>query len=182
MKPVDIAAVAVDAESGAPLVLLREREAPHRLLPILIGASDAAAIVYPASGRRADRPLTADLLTDVLVQLDATVETVEVTDIRDGTFYARLNLHSAAGDHSLDARPSDAIAVALRVDAPVMVSEELLDEAGALPPEIEGAPLSTAAIDETVDEFRDFLADVDPAQFELDEATEPWSDVEEENE
>ena len=175
MRPVDIAAVGVDASSGIPVVLLREREAPHRVLPILVAPSDAAAIALPATGQTTDRPMTHDLLAQVLEQFGAHVDAAEVTEVRDGTFLARLTFHDAAGERQLDTRPSDAIALALRAHAPVLVSEEVLDVAGAIPDEgDEDEPIDQETIDETVEEFRAFLDEISPAEF--DEPSVPDED------
>ncbi len=140
MKPVEIAAVGLDAVTGAPRVLLREKFEPHRTLRLTVGAHEAAAILYPATGNISPQPFTADLLTSVVSELGAKVRAVEVTEMHDGTFFARLDLQNQTGRHSLDARPSDAIAIALRVDVPVFVSEALLETEGELPTDANPVP------------------------------------------
>lgn len=167
MKHVDVAAVAMDKLSGTPVVLLREQDEPHRLLPILVGPAEIASIAYTANGETPDRPLTHDLLATLLTKLDASLDSIEVTELRDGTFFARLTLHNAAGEYHIDSRPSDAIALALRVDAPMLVSEDVLDEAGSLP----AVQLDQDSIEETVEEFRSFLDDLDPSGFALPAAS-----------
>jgi uncharacterized protein len=161
VKPVEVMGLNLEAASGAPLVLLREQDAPYRVVPIFIGGREAVAIALALSGEPPPRPLTHDLLAAVIEGLDARVDHVEVTEVREGTFHAELAVQGPQGGVNLDSRPSDAIALALRVDAPLFVSEEVLDQAGAI--------VSTAAdeqeIDEDVERFRTFLDEVDPTDF-----------------
>jgi uncharacterized protein len=119
MKPVDVLGLNLEADTGSPLVLLREQEAPHRVLPIFIGGREALAIALALSGEPPPRPLTHDLLAALIEGLDARVEHVEVTEVRDGVFVAQLAVQGPRGGVSLDSRPSDAIALALRADAPL---------------------------------------------------------------
>ena len=160
MKRVEFAGVAIEAASGSPVAVLREHDAPHRLLPIFIGGPEAASIAVAVSGQASPRPLTHDLMATLLETLHARVELAEVTELRDGAFLARLTVVGEDGRYQLDTRPSDAIALAVRLDAPLLVSEAVLDEAGSLPP-----PETDDEIDEAVDEFRSFLDEVDPAAF-----------------
>ena len=162
MKPVDLLGLNMEAGSGTPLVLLREQDPPHRVLPIFIGGREAVAIALALSGQSPPRPLTHDLLAALIESLDAHVDHVEVTDVREGTFVAELAVEGPHGGLSLDSRPSDAIALALRVDAPLFASDAVLDEIGAL---VAVRP-DDDTIDEDVDRFRTFLDEVDPAEFE----------------
>ena len=162
MKPLDVLGINMDAQSDTPVVLLREHTAPHRVLPIFIGEPEAVAIAMALSGQAPRRPLTHDLLADLLENLDAHVDHIEVTEVRNGAFRAELTLRSRHGGIVLDSRPSDAIALALRVDAPVFASDAVLDEAGALL----AVEADEDAIDEAIDEFRAFLDEVDPTDFE----------------
>ncbi|HEX6419682.1 MAG TPA: bifunctional nuclease family protein [Acidimicrobiales bacterium] len=161
MKPVDLFGLTVEPGSGAPLVLLREHDEPHRVLPIFVGGPEAAAIALALGDERPPRPLTHDLMAEMVATLDLDVERVEVTELRDGTFYAALSVRGPTGTHRVDSRPSDAIALAVRVDAPLYASPEVLDEAGAI--------LTYTADEETIDEeverFRSALEGVDPADF-----------------
>jgi bifunctional DNase/RNase len=171
MRPVDISGIAIDVNTGAPLIVLREQDEPHRLLPIFIGAPEASAIAIAATGQRAPRPLVHDLMSTVIASLEGKVEGVEVTELEDGTFYAAINLSGPAGSHWVDSRPSDALALAVRTGAPVFVSEAVLDEAGSLPESDEMRPeLEPAEIDAAVDTFRSFLDDIDPSDFAFDES------------
>jgi hypothetical protein len=168
-KPVEVLGISMEGGT-APLMLLREREAPHRVLPISVGEPEAVAIAVALSDDPPPRPLTHDLLALLLDNLDARVDHVEVTEVRDGTFHAQLSLQGRDGRVTIDSRPSDAVALALRVAAPVFASDAVLDEAGAV---LSIVGSDDTAIDETVDEFRSFLDEVDPAAFE---EAEPGAD------
>jgi bifunctional DNase/RNase len=165
VKPVDVLGLNLETRSGMPLVLLREQDTPHRVLPIFIGAREAMAIALALSGQPPSRPLTHDLLAALIETLDAHVDHVEVTEVHEGTFVAELALRGPHGGVSLDSRPSDAIALALRVDAPLFASDAVLDEAGALI----SIETEDRAIDEDVERFRAFLDQVEPAEFERPE-------------
>lgn len=165
----DLVGVRVDVPANTPIVLLRERSDARRLLPIMIGHAEATAIHVVLQGLVPPRPLTHDLMLAVLEQLGATIEQVVITEIRDHTFYAELHLRSAAGESIISARPSDAIALAVRCDAPLFAQEALLDEAGVDDSEMDD--VDDEEVDERqaqaiLDEFRDFLEDVSPEDFE----------------
>lgn len=167
MKLVDVMALHVEQDTGAAVVLLREQEEPHRVVPIFIGAPEAASIALAANGGAAPRPLAHDLLVSVIGQLEGTVERVEVTELRDGAFIAEMALTRTGGrHHAIDARPSDAIAVALRVGAPVYVRDAVLDEAGAQLEELDGSDEpDEERIEAEVQQFRSFLEGLDPSSF-----------------
>jgi bifunctional DNase/RNase len=167
MKLVDVLGVHVEVASGSLLVLLREHDAPHRVLPVAIGVNEANAIATAMAGETPPRPLTHDLLATLVETLEATVEHIEVTELRDGTFLAELSVQGPNGHRRLDSRTSDAIALAMRVDAPLFVDDAVLDEAGTvLPSETD------EAIDEEVDRFRSFLDELDPSQFRAETGEE----------
>ena len=170
MKPVDVVGVRVEMPTNQPIVLLREREG-ERYLPIWIGAVEATAIAYAQQGVEPARPLTHDLLADVVNGLGHQLVEVRITDLADGVFFAELVFESG---QSVSARPSDAIALALRVDAPVVAAPEVLDEAGiALPDddtdldttEGEAPPVAGAASEGEVERFREFLEGISPEDF-----------------
>lgn len=172
MRRVDITGIALEANTGAPLVVLREQDEPHRLLPIFIGAPEASAIAIAAAGQKPPVPLVHDVMVALVKSLDGRIEAIEVTDLHEGTFLATINLAGPGGTRRVGSRPSDALAVAVRTGAPVFVSEAVLDEAGALPGPDEAVAegpeepaLDPAAIDAEVDSFRSFLDDLDPADF-----------------
>ncbi len=141
--------------ANTPMVLLRESDGRQRLLPIYIGSPEASAIHYALEGVEPPRPLTHDLFLNVLGELDTTLTRVVVTEIRDRTYYAELHMVTPAGDKVISARPSDAIALAVRCSAPLFASNELIDQVGQDPvPE----PDDDAA--EIIDEFKDFIENV----------------------
>lgn len=169
MRRVHITGIALEANTGAPLVVLREQDDPHRLLPIFIGGPEASAIAIAATGQTPPVPLVHDVMVALVTSLDGHVDTVEVNGLQDGTFFATINLTGPAGTRRVGSRPSDALALAVRTGAPVFVSDAILDEAGALPGHDESTAdepaLDPAAIDAEVDSFRSFLDDLDPNDF-----------------
>jgi bifunctional DNase/RNase len=181
MKLVELLGLSLEAASGAPLVLLREFDAPHRVLPIFVGGPEAASIAIALSGEDAPRPLSHDVMASLVEHLDGRVDAVEVTDLRDGAFVAAISVTGPGGGHRLDTRPSDAIALAVRVGAPLYVSDEVLDEAAAEVTEIaeddgvldaddgvlDAEVLGEEEIDEVVAEFRELLDELGPDAFTL---------------
>lgn len=163
MVQVRVLGIALDA-ARQHIVLLKplvEDPDARRVLPIWIGTQEATSILLALEGEQAPRPLTHDLMTTFLEALDASIDRVEVTRIEEGTFYAEITLTTPSGTLVLDARPSDAIALTLRSEAPLFVDEQVLDEAG-IP-----AELADPRTDEAkVDEFKKFLDDVDPEDFQ----------------
>lgn len=160
MIPVELVGVRVEVPANTPMALLREQEGRHRLLPIYIGSPEASAIHYALEGIDPPRPFTHDLFLTTIGELGASIEKIVVTEIRDRTFYAEIHLGTNDGPKTISSRPSDAIALAVRCGAPLFASDELLDEHGQEPAE---EPEEDAA--EIIDEFKDFLANVDPEDF-----------------
>jgi bifunctional DNase/RNase len=173
MLPVDLTGIALDINSGAPMVVLQERDEPRRVLPIFVGPPEATAIAIAAAGQRAPQPLVHDVMTALVAALDGHVDAVEVNDLREGVFTASISLSGPTGQRRVGSRPSDALALAVRTGAPVFVDEAVLDAAGHLPQEIEPVEsdadaipqLDEATIDTEVESFRSFLDDIDPADF-----------------
>ena len=154
MREVDVMGVRVEMPSNQPIVLLRE-VAGDRYLPIWIGAVEATAIAFEQQGVKLSRPLTHDLLRDVLVALDSPLQRVEITEVKENIFYADLVFSNGA---EVSARPSDSIALALRTGAQIFASEEILDEAGvAIPDEQDN--------EDEVEKFREFLDTISPEDF-----------------
>lgn len=152
MKRLEVIGVRVEMPSSQPIVLLRE-SGGDRYLPIWIGAVEATSIAFAQQGVLPPRPLTHDLLKDLLLAVGSKLEQVEISEIKDGVFYAKLKL---ANGVELSARPSDAIALALRTGSPIFGGEALLDEVG-----IEIADQS----DDEVEKFREFLDQIEPEDF-----------------
>ncbi len=121
----------MDPVTNMPIVVLRD-EAGERTLPIWIGMFEAHAVALQLENSAAARPMTHDLLRQVIEALGATVTEVHVTDVREGTFYALVYLEQGGDLVAIDARPSDALALALRTRAPVYVAEHVLADARAL--------------------------------------------------
>lgn len=164
MIPVELVGVRVELPANQPIVLLRE-PASGRYLPIWIGGAEAMSISSHLEGQRPPRPLTHQLLADVLVALGATLEAVHLTDLREGTFYAELHLLTDGREVIVSARPSDAIAVAIRSgDVPILVDEDLFErvsiEIGSVDEDDDDADP-----EEEVRQFRAFLEDLDPDDF-----------------
>ena len=155
MKRLEVVGVRVEVPSNQPIVLLRE-QGGERFLPIWIGAVEATAIAFASGGVQPPRPLTHDLFKDVIIGLGATLTAVELTEIKEGVFYAELLLTSTNGERRISARPSDAIALAVRTESPIFASDELLAEAGI--------EIAEQAEDE-VEKFREFLDQVSPDDF-----------------
>ena len=155
-----VVGVRVELPSNQPIVLLKEA-AGDRYLPIWIGAVEATAIALAQQGVVPARPLTHDLLKDVLDSLGAQLTAVTITDLRDGIYFADLQF---ANGVSVSARPSDAIALAIRAGTTIYAEENVLAEAGVAIPE-EGEGESEVDV-ETVERFREFLDQVSPEDFE----------------
>ncbi len=153
MREVDVVGVRVEMPSNQPIVLLREVTG-DRYLPIWIGAVEATAIAFAQQGVVPPRPLTHDLMKDLIGATGNELAEVRITEMRDGVFYAVLVLSSGA---EVSARPSDSIALALRTGSKIVCSEDVLDEAGLEVPEEE---------EDEVEKFREFLDNVSPEDFE----------------
>lgn len=124
----EISKIRIDERRGEQVVVLKERNG-HRFLPIIIGISEVTAIKMKISGIQPPRPLTHDLFKDTIAQLGATLKRVVITKLEFNTFFASLVLETKDGQRrEVDARPSDSIAVALRADAPIFVSEDVLNQ------------------------------------------------------
>lgn len=158
--PVELVGVRIELPTNTPIVLLRE-VGGGRFLPIWIGPSEATAIAFALEGVEPPRPMTHDLLRDVTEALGATVDRIVVTDLRDGIYYANLVLHRDGEEVLVSSRPSDAIALAARTNAPIFVFPAVLDEAGV---EIRDE-------DEEVEvaRFRSFLEEVTPEDFKAND-------------
>ena len=165
MIEMELLGVQVELPSNSPLLLLRETEGQGRVLPVVIDTPEAHAIHRGIEGIRLARPLTHDLLVTMLEELEATIIGVVVTELRERTFFAEIELQVAGESRTISARPSDAIAIAVRTDTPIYASEDVLAEAGQVIEEHASDGGSDNDPDELLDEFKQFLDDVNPYDF-----------------
>jgi uncharacterized protein len=155
MIEMELTGVRVELPTNQPIVLLRERGG-ERYLPIWIGAAEAAAIALSLQGVVTPRPMTHDLLKTILDDLTVEVQRIVVTELRDSTFYATIAFRRDGDGFEVSSRPSDAIALAVRISVPIFDEEGVLEEASILIPGDE---------DEEVEKFREFLDNVSPEDF-----------------
>jgi bifunctional DNase/RNase len=160
----EVLGVRVEIPANTPVVILREQPEPHRVLPILIGSPEASAIHTAMAGIEAPRPMTHDLIVELLRTTNATLDKVVVTEIRDHTFYAELHLQISGREAVVSCRPSDAIAVACRTGTTIFANESLLDEVGLAA--TDGLADEEPEDEAILDEFRDFLDEIKPEDFE----------------
>ena len=131
MIQVEVAFISVDANIGTPIVFLRETDGdPRRMLPIWIGQAEALAIQLKLKDEEPPRPMTHDLLKNIIEVLSAKVEAIHVNTIKEETFLAEIHLQVNKETLKVDSRPSDAIALSLRFDVPIYVTEELIEQSG----------------------------------------------------
>ena len=132
-QEVEVLAVMVDPRTETPAIVL-ERKRDRRRLAMVIGAAEATGIAVPLRGVTPPRPLTHDLFLTLFGRLNVTLTRVVITDLRDDIYYATVHLTGAGGEMTLDSRPSDAIALAIRARVPVLVEDRVFDKGGAAPP------------------------------------------------
>ncbi|MHB8379714.1 MAG: bifunctional nuclease family protein [Acidimicrobiales bacterium] len=170
MIEVVLRAVRVDVGTSTPLLLLEE-VAGERVLPIFIGAPEAAAIAYALQGVESPRPMSHDLLGHVISALGAKLFAVEITELSDNTFFASLRLLRSGQEVTVSSRPSDAVALALRVGAPILVSDDLMANEGKVmqltydEEDEEYVELDTPDEADLVEQLRAFLDHVRPEDF-----------------
>jgi len=155
MVELSLVGVRVELPSNQPIVLLKETNG-DRYLPIWIGAVEATAIAFALQGIQTPRPMTHDLVRDILSATDVDVERIVISDLVDATFFALIRMNTNGKSTEVSSRPSDAIALAVRINAPIYASEEVLDQAG----------IELKDEEETeVEKFREFLDQVTPEDF-----------------
>jgi len=157
MIELNLVGVRVELPSNQPIVLLREKEG-ERYLPIWIGAMEAPAIAFALQGIVTQRPMTHDLLKNVLEEIQVHVERIVITELREGTFYAVIHMSRNGSRYEVSSRPSDAIALAVRVNVPIFAQEEVLTEASIVIKDDE---------EQEVEKFREFLEQVNPEDFQV---------------
>ena len=154
--------VQVDIPGNSPVLVLREVAGAGRLVPIFIGHAEAAAISFGLEGVVTPRPLTHDLFCEAIEHLGASLTSIEITKVDGGTFYAELVLKVAEAESRLSARPSDAVALALRFHCPIWADDSVVEAAGLLPDdETDGSDDGG----DVVEEFRAFIDNVNPEDF-----------------
>ena len=155
--------VSFDLVGKQPIVLLKTADG-NKFLPIWIGHPEAAAILMKLQGASTPRPMTHDLVTDMLGELGAEVVRITVTELKENTFYASITVQQNGSEIEIDSRPSDAIALAVRADAPIFAAEEVIEES-AIEFEGEGEEVNEEEVQEIVSEFKQFLEHVTPDEF-----------------
>jgi hypothetical protein len=168
MQEMVIYGVSFDLVGKQPIVLLKTADG-NKFLPIWIGHPEAAAILMRLQSQAPPRPMTHDLVTDMLEQLGAQVIRITVTELRENTFYAQITVQQDGSEIEIDSRPSDAIALAIRADAPIFAADRVIEESAI---EFEGEEVSDEEIEEKVKEFKSFLDEVTPDQFAVEDGEE----------
>jgi uncharacterized protein len=161
MQEMVIYGVSFDMVGKQPIVLLKTAEG-NKFLPIWIGHPEAAAILMKLQGASTPRPMTHDLFTDMLDKLEARVIRIAVTELRENTFYAIVTVAIDGSEIEIDSRPSDAIALAVRADAPIFADDSVIEESAI---EFEHEDVNE---EEVVEEFKKFLDEVKPEDFSAD--------------
>jgi uncharacterized protein len=159
--------VSFDMVGKQPIVLLKTVDG-NKFLPIWIGHPEAAAILMKLQGASTPRPMTHDLLSDVLDQMEAKCEKVSVTELRDNTFFASITISMNGSELEIDSRPSDALALAVRTSAPIFAADEVIEESAI---EFEGEEVEDT--EQVVEKFKDFLDNVTPEDFAQGEEPNP---------
>src|SRR5437773_5818148 len=164
MQEMVIYGVSFDLVGKQPIVLLKTADG-NKFLPIWIGHPEAAAILMKLQGATTPRPMTHDLVTDILTQLDAQVTRITVTELRESTFYAQITVQQDGSEVEIDSRPSDAIALAIRAEAPIFAADRVIEESAI---EFEGEDVDQDQLDAEVAKFRHFLDEVTPEDFAVE--------------
>ena len=159
--------LALDPLSNMPMIILRDEE-EKRSLPIWIGLPEANAIALEMEKIPTQRPLTHDLIKNILESLDARVAKVVVSDLRENTFYAVIHLRLGTSEITVDSRPSDAIALALRVEAPIFVAEEVLAKAESVEVRVGKEPEGPGKADDPA-RIKEWLESIKPGDFDKPE-------------
>jgi uncharacterized protein len=157
--------VSFDLVGKQPIVLLKTADG-NKFLPIWIGHPEAAAILMKLQSQAPPRPMTHDLLSDMLEQLEAQVVRITVTELRENTFYAQITVQQDGREIEVDSRPSDAIALAIRAEAPIFAADRVIEESAI---EFEGEDVDQDPLDAEVAKFRNFLEEVTPEDFAVED-------------
>jgi bifunctional DNase/RNase len=167
MIEVIVVGMGVAPPSTTPLLLLKERTG-ERVLPIGVGPAEAQAIVMPLQGVRPPRPMTHDVFVETISRLGGSIVRVEITELTNGTFHARLTVLQDSEERAIDIRSSDAVALAVRTEAPIFVADEVLDEAAFVPSQttepstaMPDAEASTPVDESKLTQFKEFIETLD---------------------
>ena len=161
MVEMHLVTIRVEMPSNTPVLLLREAGGLRRTLPILIGQPEATAIAFALQGIETPRPMTHDLFRDTLIAMGAQLQRVVVSELVQHTYFAELHILHEGRTYTVSARPSDAIALAVRTGSPIFADDDLIEAEGVIVQEEEAPPRD----DEIVSEFRRFIDDVRPEDF-----------------
>jgi bifunctional DNase/RNase len=163
MIQVRVVGIALDSAQQRIVLLkpLIETEGEGQVLPIWVGDQEATSILIAVEGGTPPRPLTHDLMKTLIDAVEARVDRIEVTRLDDGIFYAEITLTTARGKLVLDARPSDSVALAVRLHAPMWVAEDVMEAAG-----IPATLVDVGGEEAELDDFKRFLENVDPEDFQ----------------
>jgi len=160
--------VSFDLVGKQPIVLLKTADG-NKFLPIWIGHPEAAAILMKLQSQAAPRPMTHDLMSELLEQLEAQVVRITVTELRENTFYAQITVQQEGREIEVDSRPSDAIALAIRAEAPIFAADRVIEESAI---EFEGEDVDQEQLEAEVAKFKHFLDEVTPEDFAAAESEE----------
>ena len=161
LRAMTISSVNMDQVTNSPIIILKEVEG-DQTLPIWIGLLEATAIVSEIEGVKFSRPMTHDLFKNVMDQVDIKIKKIEICDLRDNTYYALIHLTNRGANLTIDSRPSDAIALALRTQAPIFVSDEVLRKSKQVDAVREGVPADKS---EQGKKWQDILEELNPEDF-----------------
>jgi bifunctional DNase/RNase len=166
--------VSFDLVGKQPIVLLKTAEG-NKFLPIWIGHPEAAAILMKLQSQAAPRPMTHDLMSELLEQLEAQVVRITVTELRENTFYAQITVQQDGREIEIDSRPSDAIALAIRAEAPIFAADRVIEESAI---EFEGDDVDQEVLEAEVAKFKNFLDEVTPEDFAVEAEAEAEAEEE----
>jgi bifunctional DNase/RNase len=163
MIEVTVAGLGIAPPSNLPLLLLKERDG-ERVLPVGIGPLEAQAIVMPLQGLKPPRPLTHDIMLEIVSSLGGHLRRVEIVELIESTFHARLMLETDGQERIYDIRPSDAVALAVRTETPIYVAEAVFEQAGIISPQMVelATPEAKVEVDESkLTPFKEFIESLD---------------------
>ena len=157
----ELEGIRVEVPSNIPVMLIREIDEARRVIPIYIGEAEASSISVALSGVAPDRPLTHDLMLNTIAEMGGEVVMVVVTDVQEHTYFANIHIAVDGVEKVISARPSDAIALAVRAEIPVFVESDLMDKVGK-----SAVTADESDEEEILDDFREFINSINPEDFQ----------------